>query len=43
MEPVADEVTGLRRELQLAHEREAAVRDVIQTIASTTFDLDAVL
>jgi class 3 adenylate cyclase len=43
MDPVSDEVTGLRRELQLAHEREAAVRDVIQTIASTTFDLDAVL
>jgi class 3 adenylate cyclase len=43
VDPVPDERTGLRRELQRAHEREAAVRDVIQTIASTTFDLDAVL
>jgi hypothetical protein len=33
----------LRRELHRAVEREAAVRDVIQTIARTTFDLDAVL
>jgi signal transduction histidine kinase len=33
----------LRRELQRAAEREAAVRDVIQTIARTSFDLDAVL
>ena len=33
----------LHRELQRADEREAAVRDVIQTIAQTTFDLDAVL
>jgi GAF domain-containing protein len=38
-----DEIAELRRELERAHEREAAVRDVIQTIASTTFDLDAVL
>src|SRR5262245_43185995 len=37
------EVAGLRREQQRALEREAAVRDVIQTIARTTFDLDAVL
>jgi class 3 adenylate cyclase len=33
----------LRRELESANAREAAVRDVIQTIARTTFDLDAVL
>ena len=33
----------LRREQQRAAEREAAVHDVIQTIARTTFDLDAVL
>ncbi len=33
----------LRRERQRADAREAAVRDVIQTIARTTFDLDAVL
>ena len=38
-----DEVAELRREQQRADEREAAVRDVIQTIARTTFDLDAVL
>jgi signal transduction histidine kinase len=37
------EIAGLRREQQRAAEREAAVRDVIQTIARTTFDLDAVL
>jgi len=37
------ELAALRRELQRAAEREAAVRDVIQTIARTTFDLDAVL
>jgi class 3 adenylate cyclase len=37
------EVAELRRELLRANEREAAVRDVIQTIAQTTFDLDAVL
>ena len=36
-------IAGLRRERQRAEEREAAVRDVIQTIARTTFDLDAVL
>jgi class 3 adenylate cyclase len=35
--------TDFRRELDRAEEREAAVRDVIQTIARTTFDLDAVL
>jgi adenylate cyclase len=33
----------LRREQESANAREAAVRDVIQTIARTTFDLDAVL
>ena len=37
------EVAALGRELHRAAEREAAVRDVIQTIARTTFDLDAVL
>jgi class 3 adenylate cyclase len=35
--------TDFRRDLERAEEREAAVRDVIQTIARTTFDLDAVL
>jgi adenylate cyclase len=35
--------TDSRRELERAEEREAAVRDVMQTIARTTFDLDAVL
>jgi adenylate cyclase len=35
--------TDFRRELERAEEREAAVRDVIQTIARTRFDLDAVL
>ena len=37
------ELAALRREQQRAAAREAAVRDVIQTIAHTTFDLDAVL
>jgi class 3 adenylate cyclase len=37
------ETAELRRERERAEEREAAVRDVIQTIARTTFDLDAVL
>jgi signal transduction histidine kinase len=37
------ELAALRRERQRAAEREAAVRDVLQTIARTTFDLDAVL
>ena len=32
-----------QRDLERAEEREAAVRDVMQTIARTTFDLDAVL
>src|SRR5262249_38013241 len=43
LESLREEVAGLRREQQRALEREAAVRDVIQTIARTTFDLDAVL
>ncbi len=38
-----DELAALRREQQRANEREAAVRDVTQAIARTTFDLDAVL
>jgi len=38
-----EENAELRRERQRADDREAAVRDVIQTIARTTFDLDAVL
>jgi signal transduction histidine kinase len=38
-----EEIAVLRRERQRATEREAAIRDVIQTIARTTFDLDAVL
>src|SRR5262249_50531729 len=43
VELLREEMAGLRRELQRGVEREAAVRDVIQTIARTTFDLDAVL
>src|SRR5262249_25380761 len=43
VEPLREEIAGLHREQQRAVEREAAVRDVIQSIASTTFDLDAVL
>jgi class 3 adenylate cyclase len=38
-----NEVDQLRIELQSAEEREAAVRDVIQTIARSTFDLEVVL
>jgi len=37
------EAAELQRERDRAEEREAAVRDVVQTIARTTFDLDAVL
>lgn len=37
------EVTELRRELRSAEEREAAVRDVIQTIAQSSFDIEVVL
>ena len=39
----SEETAELRGELARAEEREAAVRDVIQTIARTSFDLDAVL
>src|SRR5262249_50760719 len=38
-----DEIAALRRDKLRADERVAAVSDVIQTIARTTFDLDAVL
>jgi class 3 adenylate cyclase len=38
-----EQLADLRGDLQNAEEREAAVRDVIQTIAQSTFDLDAVL
>jgi len=38
-----EDTARLRREQERAEEREAAVRDVIQTIARTRFDLDAVL
>jgi signal transduction histidine kinase len=38
-----EEVAVLRHQLQRGAEREAAVRDVIQAIARTTFDLDGVL
>jgi|SoiMethySBSTD1v2_1073268.scaffolds.fasta_scaffold62646_2 class 3 adenylate cyclase len=38
-----DEVARLRAELEGAEDREAALHDVIQTIARSTFDLDAVL
>jgi class 3 adenylate cyclase len=38
-----EETTELRLERERAEERAAAVRDVIQTIARTRFDLDAVL
>ena len=38
-----EEIASLRRAQLRAEERAAAVRDVIQTIARTTFDLDAVL
>jgi class 3 adenylate cyclase len=37
------EVERLRAELEQAEDREAALHDVIQTIARSTFDLDAVL
>jgi adenylate cyclase len=40
---LGEETAELRGELARAEEREAAVRDVIQTIARTSFDLDAVL
>jgi class 3 adenylate cyclase len=38
-----DEAARLRTELETAADREAALHDVIQTIARSTFDLDAVL
>ena len=41
--PLHDEIAALRRDKQQAEDRAAAVRDVIQTIARTTFDIDAVL
>ena len=37
------EIEELRRELRDADEREAAISDVIQTIARSSFDLDSVL
>src|SRR5215211_7506408 len=44
MASVSDAPTAeFRRELARAQQREAAIRDVMQTIARTTFDLDAVL
>jgi class 3 adenylate cyclase len=43
VDALQDETAELRRERDRAEEREAAVRDVVQTIARTTFDLDAVL
>jgi adenylate cyclase len=43
MSPIQEDTAELRDELARAEEREAAVRDVIQTIARTSFDLDAVL
>jgi adenylate cyclase len=38
-----DQIAGLRAELQGSRDREAALHDVMQTIARSTFDLDAVL
>jgi class 3 adenylate cyclase len=38
-----EQVAELRREQERADEREAAIRDVIQTIAQSTFNLEAVL
>jgi class 3 adenylate cyclase len=38
-----EQIADLRRERQDAEEREAAIRDVIQTIARSAFDLDASL
>ncbi len=43
MSALREEATELRHECERAEEREAALRDVIQAIARTTFDLDAVL
>jgi class 3 adenylate cyclase len=38
-----EEIGHLRRDLHSAEEREAAVHDVLRTIAQSTFDLDVVL
>jgi hypothetical protein len=43
MSPLQEDTVELRGELARAKEREAAVRDVIQTLARTSSDLDAVL
>jgi class 3 adenylate cyclase len=43
VEPTPHELDVLRRELRSAAARETAVRDVVQTIARSAFDLDAVL
>jgi class 3 adenylate cyclase len=42
-ELLADDINELRQQLLSAEEREAALGDVIQTIARSTFDLDVVL
>jgi class 3 adenylate cyclase len=39
----SDQIGELRRELESAQEREAALHDVIQTIAQSRFDLEVVL
>jgi class 3 adenylate cyclase len=42
-EALREQVSQLRQELRAAEEREAAVREVIQAMARTTFDLQVVL
>jgi class 3 adenylate cyclase len=42
-EALREQIDELRRELEGAHEREAALRDVIQTIAQSRFNLHVVL
>jgi adenylate cyclase len=42
-EALQEEIANLRRELDSAENREAAVRDVLQTMAQPTFDLQSVL
>jgi DnaJ-domain-containing protein 1 len=42
-EGLREQITQLYHNLQAAHEREAAVRDVIQAMARSTFDLQVVL
>ncbi len=42
-EALREQIAELRREQRRAEEREAAVRDVIQTIAHSTFNLEVVL